>query len=267
MRRRVRLYFILIGARVRSEMQYRAAFGLELLGNVVLTSLDFVGLVILLHRFGSIGDWTLPEVAFLYGTSSLSFTLAEILSGGYQGFDTRVRMGDFDRLLTRPLPLGFQVITSDLQLRHLGRLTQGAVAFGWALSELRPAWGLLDGLFLILMLVSGSAIFLGIFIAGASTAFWSPQTGELTNVFSYGGQAMTSYPMQIYPAWMRRVFTFFLPMAFINYLPSLHLLGKSDPWNLPSWLPFLTPLAAGLTLAASLVVWRRGVRRYQSTGS
>lgn len=264
---RIRLYFRLLGARVRSEMQYRSAFALELAGNLVLTSLDLVGLVFLLRRFGAIGAWSLPEVAFLYGTSTVSFTVAEILSGGYQGFDQRVRVGDLDRLFTRPLPLGFQVITSDLQLRHLGRLTQGIAAFVWALASLRPAWDAAGWLLLAVMLLSGAAIFLAIFIAGATTAFWSPQTGELTNVFSYGGQAMTSFPMQIYPAWMRRFFTFVVPMAFINYLPSLRLLGKHDPWSLPAWVPLLAPVAGGLTLLLAAAFWRRGLRRYQSTGS
>jgi ABC-2 type transport system permease protein len=110
-------------------------------------------------------------------------------------------------------------------------------------------------------------VFLAIFIAGAATAFWTPQTGELTNMFSFGGQFMTSYPMHIYQSWMRSVFTFVIPMAFVNFYPSLYLLGKPDPLGLPSWMPFVSPLPAAAVLAGALAFWRLGVRRYQSTGS
>jgi ABC-2 type transport system permease protein len=110
-------------------------------------------------------------------------------------------------------------------------------------------------------------VFLAIFIVGAATAFWTPQTGELTNMFSFGGQFMTSYPMHIYQSWMRSIFTFVIPLAFVNYYPALYLLGKPDPLGLPLWTPFLAPLLAGAVLGGAAAFWRVGVRRYQSTGS
>ncbi|OIO91742.1 MAG: hypothetical protein AUK03_10640 [Anaerolineae bacterium CG2_30_64_16] len=58
----LRLYFRLIGAQLRSEMQYRASFLAELIGNFAVTTLDFVALVILLNRFQAIGGWTIEEI-------------------------------------------------------------------------------------------------------------------------------------------------------------------------------------------------------------
>ena len=65
-------------------------------------------------------------------------------------------------------------------------------------------------------LAGGALFFVAIFMAGATMAFWTPQTSELTNIFTYGGQFMVSYPMHVYEAWMRAFFTFVLPMAFIT---------------------------------------------------
>jgi len=73
--------------------------------------------------------------------------------------------------------------------------------------------------------------------------------------------------MHIYEAWMRSVFTFVIPMAFINYYPALYLLGKPDPTGMPAWLPFIAPLVALLVFAVAVRVWRVGVQHYQSTGS
>ena len=58
-----------------------------------------------------------------------------------------------------------------------------------------------------------------------------------------------------------------LPIAFVNWYPCLYLLGRPDPFGFPEWLQFCSPLAAALVVAAALLVWRTGVRRYTSTGS
>ena len=263
----LRLYLRLIGAQIRSEMQYRASMIAETFGALLITGLDFASILILLQRFQQIGGWTLAEVAFLYGTSAISFSLAELNAGGYDYFDQMVVRGEFDRLLIRPLSLFFQMLTEAWPLRRFGRLTQGVIAFGFALSVLRPTWGAAQWAFLGVMLAGGMLFFLSIFIIGSTACFWSPQTSELTNVFTYGGQFMTSYPMSIYERWMRDFFTFIIPMAFINYYPSLFLLGKPDPFGMPAWLPFLSPIAAVAMFGAALAFWRFGVRHYQSTGS
>jgi len=262
-----RLYFRLIAAQIRSQMQYRASFAAELLGSFLITGLDFVAVVILLNRFAAIGGWTLGEVAFLYGTSTISFSLAELLVGDYDRFDFLVVRGEFDRVLIRPLGVVFQMMTGAFPLRRLGRMAQGGVALAVALHLLQPAWRMGQWAFLALVSASGALFFMAIFIVGATACFWSPQTTEITNIFTYGGTFMTSYPMHIYAQWMRTMFTFVIPMAFINYYPALYLLSKPDPLGLPPWMPFLSPLVAVGAFLGALAFWRFGVKHYQSTGS
>ncbi len=261
------LYFRLIGAQIRSELQYRASLLAETFGAFIITALDFVAIAILLSRFQGIAGWTLAEVALLYGVSTISFSLAELHAGGFDFFDQLVVRGEFDRLLIRPLGAFFQVLAEAWPLRRFGRLSQGLIAFGFALSVLRPAWGFLDWVFLAVTMVGGVLFFLAIFVIGSTACFWSPQTSELTNIFSYGGQLMTSYPMSIYERWMRHFFTFVIPMAFVNYYPALYLLDKPDPFGMPRWLAFLSPFVAAAMFGAALAFWRLGVRHYQSTGS
>ena len=267
MGRYLRLYRLLIGARLRSEMQYRVSFIAEIFGTLLVTALDFVAIAILLTRFQEIGSWNLAEVALLYGTSTVSFSLAELLSGAFDGFDKLVVRGEFDRVLIRPLPVAFQMFTGSFAVRRVGRLAQGFVALVWALVILHPAWTFLQWGFFALMLIGGMLFFMAIFILGATMAFWTPQTAELANIFTYGGQFMTSYPMNIYQHWMQSLFTFVIPMAFINYYPALYLLGKPDTMGLPSWIPFASPVVAAVSLMLALQIWRIGVSHYQSTGS
>jgi ABC-2 type transport system permease protein len=68
-------------------------------------------------------------------------------------------------------------------------------------------------------------------------------------------------------SWLRRFVTFVVPLAFINYYPTLYILGRSDPLGLPDWVRLLSPVAAIAMVLAARTVWSLGVRRYQSTGS
>jgi ABC-2 type transport system permease protein len=248
-------------------MQYRLSFIADTLGGFIITALDFVMIAILLNRFQAIGGWTLPEVAFLYGVSSTSLGLAELFVGAFDNFDRLVVRGDFDRVLLRPLGVTFQMLAGAFPLRRFGRIGQSAVALGYAFANLRLDWDAGHWLFAGVMLTGGMVFFMAIFVIGATTAFWTPQTAEITNIFTYGGQFMTSYPMHIYQEWIRALFTFLIPAAFINYYPALYLFGKPDPFGLPAWVPFLAPFTAAGLFAVSLAFWRVGVRHYQSTGS
>lgn len=261
------LYRRLIGAQIRSQMQYRFSFYADMLGTMVITGLDVVMLVVLLARFQAIGGWTLPEVMFLYGTSAVSYSLAEMLVGAFDDFDRDVVSGDFDRVLLRPLPIFFQMVTGRFPTRRLGRLAQGLIALVVSLALLRPAWPAANWVFFAVMIVSGGLLFAAILIMGATAAFWSPQTNEAVNIFTYGGQFMSSYPMHIYQGWLISIFTFVIPMAFINYYPTLYLFGRTAAMGVPAFVPFLSPLVALVAFAASLRVWRIGVRHYHSTGS
>lgn len=261
------LYFRLVSSRVRSQMQYRVSFVAETTGTLLVTALDFAMVVILLTRFRAIGGWTLGEVAFLYGASAVSFALAEILIGGFEDFESWVVRGEFDQLLLRPLPITFQMLTAHFATRRVGRLVQGLFALGVALALLKPAWSAGQWAFFPVMLAGGMLLFMAVFVIGATTSFWAPQAHEAVNIFSYGGQFMTSYPMHIYQQWLITLFTFLIPMAFINYYPSLYLLGKPDPLGLPAFMPFLSPVVAVIAFRLAIALWRRGVGHYQSAGT
>jgi ABC-2 type transport system permease protein len=88
------------------------------------------------------------------------------------------------------------------------------------------------------------------------------------NMATYGGQFLTQYPMTIYGEFLRSFFTFVIPMAFINYFPTLWLLNKPDQLSgLIGLLAFAAPFICVLMFAIGVAMWRRGVRHYASTGS
>jgi len=177
-------------------------------------------------------------------------------------------LGEFDRVLIRPVSAFVQVLTSQFTLKRLGRIGQGAIVLGWALIALGNIWTLLKLAYLVIIIVSGAFFFGGLFIFGSGLSFWMVESMETMNVATYGGQFMTQYPMTIYGDFMRSFFTFVIPLAFINYYPALWLLDKPDPWGGPTvLLAIIAPFVCLLMFAIGVQLWRTGVRHYASTGS
>ena len=262
-----RLYLRLVGARVRSQLQYRVSFALQLVGAFCLSFTDFLAVLIIFQHLPYLAGWSLGEVAFLYGTSYIAFQLTDMVVGHLDRLPEQIQRGDFDMVLIRPLGALFQVLTSDFELRRLGSMSQGLVVFLIALSLVPIHWTAGRVLMLMLIPLNGAAIFGSVWVLGATTSFWTVRTMEIVNAFTYGGNRLTSYPMHIYAGWLQRLFIFVIPLAFVNYFPSLYILGKPDPLGAPDFVRFLAPLVAVVLMLIAWRVWGFGVRHYRSTGS
>ena len=264
------LYKRLIGAQLRSQMQYRGPFVLDTLGQFVGNIVDFGTVAVLFTRLPVLGGWSLAEVAFLYGTSGIAFALGDMLISGfdYQIFGaTMVKQGGFDQVLIRPVNAFVQILASQFLLRRFGRIAQAALILTLALISLNLTWTWTKLAFMLLTIAGGTLFFSGLFIFGAGISFWIVDPLEAMNIITYGGQYMTQYPMHIYQGWLRSIFTFIIPMAFVNYYPALWLLGKTDPLGRPAWLAFLSPIVCALMFAIGVRFWWYGVSKYTSTGS
>lgn len=263
----IRLYFNLIGAILRSQMQYKASFIMQVIANFFVTFTDFIAIIFIFGKFKDIKGWTLWEVGLLYGMTSVSFSIAEMVARGFDLFSRMIRLGDFDRLLLRPSGIFLQLMTADFDLRKIGRISQGLMVLVIAWKMLGIGFDPIKLAFLTATLVNGILFYMAIIIAGATVCFWSVESTELSNMFTYGGVEATSYPIHIYKNWFRNILIFIVPLAFVNYFPALFLLSKPDPMGLPHFVRFLFPFASALVIIPSIKFWNYGVKHYQSTGS
>jgi len=267
--RQLLLYLRLAAVQVRSQMQYPVSFWLDVVSVALTTFFFFASIALVIQRFGQIGGWALGEIAFLWGMIEFSFGLMDLIFSGFDPdyFSPFVRRGGFDQLMLRPVSLTLQVLGSNFVLRRLGRMAQGIFILIIAFSLAPIAWTPGKVLFIPVMVVSQILFFGGLFIGGSTLTFWTVQPVEAINILTYGGSEMMSYPMHIYPTWLRNFFTFIIPAVFINYLPALYILDKPNPLGLPVLSLFFSPLAGGLVFMAGFFFWRFGLRYYQSTGT
>jgi ABC-2 type transport system permease protein len=158
-------------------------------------------------------------------------------------------------------------VAQHLPVARLGRLAQGAAVLVWAVWALDVPWGIANGTLLVAAVLGGACLFAGIFVLQATMCFWTTESLEIVNTVTYGGLETVQYPIPIYARWFRRFFTFVIPMACLNYFPSVAITGGPDPLATPAWLSWLSPLIGFGFLLIALRVFRLGVRHYRSTGS
>lgn len=263
----VRAYCFIVAMWVRSSMTYRTSFLIMVVGNVAITALDFVAILIMFAHVDALGGFTLPEIAFLYGTSGIALGLAKLLFGSFDRIGQRVRDGTVDILLVRPVPVLAQVAADRFALPRIGRAVQAALMLVWSMTALEIDWTPGRVVMVPLMVVSGAVIFGALFVLGGAFQFWAQDAAEVQNSFTYGGATMLQYPPTVFARELLLGATFVVPLAFVNWIPALYVLGREDPLGLPAWADFASPAVAAAFCAVAGLFWRMGLRNYVSTGS
>jgi ABC-2 type transport system permease protein len=260
-------YNALVRSRVAAQASYRASFAIELGSQVLLVLIEFVEVYVVFHQVDALGGFDFAEVAVMYGLSAVGFGLADMVVGHVDRLPFYVRTGTFDAFLLRPLSALGQLVTSDFSLRRLGRIGSGVVVLVIALAGADVDWTPARALLVVVTPLAGGVIFGAVFVATCTIGFHVVEGMEFANAFTYGGNYLSSFPFNIFGTFIRRFFTFVVPAAFVAYLPTLALLGRSDPAGLPTWLSWSAVPAALIAAAAAGWIWRLGLRHYVGAGS
>jgi ABC-2 type transport system permease protein len=261
------LYLKCIRMTLLRHFQYRISLFLMVLGTFCGSFVEFIGILVLMTRFNSLVGWDLYEVAFLYGMINISFAISEGLGRGFDMFAIQVINAEFDRVLLRPRSAFLQVLSHDFTLIRAGRFFQGLGIMLWAAAHLAVAWNSAKILLLLFALAGGVLVFGALLVMQAALCFWSTQSLEIVNSFTYGGVETTQWPLPVYNHWFAKIFILVIPLACVNYFPALAILNKPDALGSPIWFQWISPLAAVFFFSLALLVWRTGVRHYRSTGS
>ncbi len=263
LKKHVQIYILFIKFSVMAQMEYRSNF----IGNLAMeTGYLFVKLsyMVVVYRAGVTINGLSPDEILLFSGTFI------MLTGFYAGlyminnftFRSKILNGDLDVLLTKPVSLQFMATLRQADLTLFG------VDVIAGLLVVVVAWVRL-GLPVTVATVGGYTLFVGIscvvgyclFFLPQILSFWMMNTSaiaEITDSF----WDINSMPMGIYNDGIRFVGVFVLPVFVITNFPPLVALGKMPvPYGLWSLvLPF------GLLFLVR-VVWRKGLRRYNSASS
>ncbi len=257
----------LVGARIRADWQYRTSFLLFLLSQSLISAFDLAVIATLFSQVDLLGGWSGMEVALLFGLGGVAFGLSDLLVSPVETSSHHIKAGSLDLFLLRPVPTLVHVSASEFALRRAGRMLQPALVLAVALVAAPIRWSPEAVLLVPVAIASGAVIFGAIWVITSSISFWTVESQEVANAFTYGGNLMVQYPLDVLAAWLRRLATFAVPLAFVAYLPAARLLSRPHPLGLPGALAWASPAVAVAMAGAARAVWGLAIRHYRSTGS
>ncbi|MFY1637403.1 ABC transporter permease [Solwaraspora sp. WMMB335] len=269
LRRGVRIYRRSLGAHLRATLEYEADFWILVAGSALtqVVGLAFLGAVF--SRVPQINGWSFAEVVLIYSMVVLSDAIGPLLCEGMWRLPWLINRGELDYRLVRPYPVLLQVLSHDLGINGLGNLVTGGAMFGWALWRVDVDWtpSLVAGG--LLLFASGMLIKLAISLASNATSFW---LGSGESIFAYAVHQigdLARYPVSVYAVGVRLVLIVGVPFAFVSFFPASAVLGGDAGRGGvgPSWLGWLTPLVAAYCVTVAVLVFRAGLRRYDSAGN
>lgn len=264
--KRLHPYQVLLRSRMRAQMQYRASFVTDILGTVGVGLTEFAEVWVIFHNVDVLGGLDFTAALLVFALSNVGFSFADMLVGHLDSLPTYIRAGQVDAFYVRPLPLLAQLMTSDISLRRVGRLSVALVALTVALATADVSWSPATVLLIVLTIVSGTAIFSALFTTAGGLQFFLVDGAEFTNSFTYGGSYAAQQSQRVFPDPLRIFWTFVVPTAFVAYLPTIAILDLPGDRLAPTWLAWCTPLAAAFAWAVAALTWRAGTRHYQGAG-
>src|SRR5690242_11269187 len=147
-------------ASIRAQMQYPFNAFMLAVGQFTATMIDMIAIWALFYRFGTIDGWRLGDIAMFFGLVSVSFSIADFLSRGFDVLGAEfIRTGQLDRLLLRPRTLTLQLIGHDMRLSRFGRFAQGLLVLAIGTASLHFEWTFTRVAVALWTVIGGIALF------------------------------------------------------------------------------------------------------------
>lgn len=256
----IRLY---LEQRIKVKLAYRTDFLVTSLGDVLLAAVGPLFLTTLFAHVQHLGNWTGPEVLFIWGFSECIVGLFFMFFQGLYSLNQRYILGgELDRVLLRPVDPYLQVLLDNVSFEDVPIFLLGLVVMGVAV-----AWGLppipIGRLILLpLFWVGGAAVMGGFLTAISSIGFHLHHRGTAVGlVFQLG--TFNRYPIDLFARPLRWLLTYLLPLAFAGFYPATFFLDRPEWHGYALAQPFVGLGCLGLGYLA----WRIGLSRYTSSGS
>jgi ABC-2 type transport system permease protein len=178
-----------------------------------------------------------------------------------------VLRGDMDLFLLRPIDPLMMIVARGSRPWHIVYMTMEVAVLAVATYKAQVPINA-GTLAMGIPAVAGSVLVnAAINLAILSTVFRLVRIEPFFYTFHIDLHVVARYPLNMYPGFLQRVFTFVVPIAFLGYYPAALMLRKVVDVAFNPYLGLMA-VPVGVTLCTlSYVLWRSQLRAYQSTGT
>jgi ABC-2 type transport system permease protein len=250
---------------VKAQMEYRGAFVLDRIAQIVNYGAAYAAIWVLLERFDTLGGWTWSELALLLSFQLLAYALGASFSfTQFREMQNLVRNGTLEVLLVKPFSPWAYLAFSGFNIGYLGHVILGVGLIGWAMFSVDVAWNFGSIFYLAVTMLSAALVVCSIITMIGATAMILVRSNYLFSIF-FGFWELTRYPLSIFPAPIQIILYTIIPMGFMAYVPTAFVLGK-DISLLGDWGGWVAPFVGPVAALVAMAHWRYCIRHYQGGG-
>lgn len=245
-----------------NELQYRANLAVQLAQSAISLGTGLVVLALVFGRTDELRGWTRPDLMVVLGIFTMMGGLVRgLVQPNMDLLLEEVQRGTLDHALTRPADAQLLASVRRVAVWQLVDVVLGAGVVVVGVAQRHDPPGPLDVAAFVVLLTLGTLLVYAFWVILTAGAFWFVRMGEIHELFD-GVFRAGSYPVTVYPRWLRWSLTFVVPVGFAVTVPARSLTGRLDG----ATVALAVAVTAGaLTLAR--LVWRAGLRRYGSASS
>ena len=255
------LFGMIFSISLRRSMAHRTNLVFEGLVSVTSVVAGLLVLAVIFSETETLAGWSRGDVVVLLGTYHIvSGILWTCIEPNVAWFRNQVTEGKLDDILLKPVSSLFLTSLGSCAPWSLFQVVVGMAVVVVGCSLITPAPHVSNGLCWLLLMAVAVVLTWSSRVLLACLALWAP--GFQPEVLYQAAWQFGRYPVAIYPAAIRGVLTWVIPIAFITSLPAQALTrGVSHVWIVGS----LT--AAGCSVVMVCQIWAAGLRRYTSATS
>ena len=253
---------------LRARLQYKADAILSATGLFVRQASSIVVIYFTLLKFDQINGWDINEMMFLFSILFITYALLVIFFAGLRDFKWRIEDGAFDRMITRPRGILFQLMSVNSDwIAATGHGSLGVILFLYTAGKVGIVWDAKTIIYYIFAIFGGVLIQGAIFLFTTALSFYYIKVDNVRRIFYGNMKEFAGYPISIYNKVIQGILIYVVPFAFVNYFPCQYLLRKDDMMNYPEIYMYITPLVGIGLYLLSYLFWRYSIRFYKSTGN
>lgn len=268
MKRKLDLVFEFLKLSVKQSTIYRRSWLLGVVGQFLNYGATILSLYIVILSLGTIKGWTAGEMIFIYALSLLAYALAaSVFYGPCMMLGTKVRNGDFDQTLTKPMNVLAYEILSHFNIGYISHIILGTVLVVISVKKMSLDVSITTVISIIVIVICGALIQASLLLFASMFSFVMVNGNPALRFIVSKARNFIQYPLNIYPKGIQLLLTFVLPYGFINFYPVVNLLHKEELAFGGSVLGTLFPMISILLFVISIFAWNKSLKAYSSAGA
>lgn len=255
------LFVAFFKASFLADLEYRANFITRVLTDIFWYAAQIVTFETLFRYTEKIGDWNLHQMRVFLGVLFVVDALYMIIfSENLDRMSDKVRKGEMDLLLAKPVSSQFMLSCQRMATAIIGNLFLGIAWLGFSLWNL-PGFNVLSLLWLLLLIPVGLLTLYSVrFIVSAMAVIFT--RSENLQYLWYQLYRLGMRPDSIYFPWLKYLLLTLFPVAFIASVPASALLDPPN-FGLFAW----ALLWSVCWLYGSSRFWKYALTHYSSASS